>query len=66
MFIVMSTDTPMTHSDLRRLNLDTASCLIEAMSKLSADASKAERRTVFELLCRIGSLYREVSHQSLD
>lgn len=53
-------DSPMSHSDLRRLNLDTMGCLIEALTALDGHASKADRRTLFDLLCRVDSLYREV------
>ena len=53
-------DAAMSASDLRMLNLDAIGCLIEALSARGADATKAERRQLFELLCRIDSLYREV------
>lgn len=48
----------MSHSDLRRLNLDAISCLIDALARLEPKASVAARRGVLELLCRLEWVYR--------
>jgi hypothetical protein len=48
-----------SHSDLRRLNLDALSCLIDALAKLDPKASTPAKRSVFELLCRVEWVYRD-------
>ena len=48
----------LSHSDLRRLNLDTLGCLIEALSCHSCSSS-SHPRTTYELLARIDCLFRD-------
>jgi hypothetical protein len=48
-----------SHSDLRRLNLDSVACLIEALAMLDPKVDRETIRTVFELLCRVDGVYRQ-------
>jgi hypothetical protein len=54
----MTEAAAVSHSDLRRLNLDAISCLIDALARLEPKASVAARRGVLELLCRLEWVYR--------
>ncbi|GAB5034304.1 hect domain and rcc1 family domain containing protein [Nannochloropsis oceanica] len=51
----------LSHSDLRRLNLDTLGCLIEALScQCSISSSSSNHpRTAYDLLARIDCLFRD-------